>query len=754
MYTKKKQFTRKGGKWSGKYFRGFKCARLLKERMFDVNNAKAKEKYEEKCKDVPSLIHSFKTDEEIKEILEKKKVGKLNEKTITVAKTVPIFVTEEDARAIEKRREARRKESAERKTKESVERKTKSKSASPRTKTAKLAAEAAEKSKEEARLTKANQAALAEQARLAEAALAEQARLAEAEQARILAEAAEQSRLAEAARLAAETAEQARLAAETADEARLAEQARLAAETAEQARLAAETAEQARLAAETAEQARLAAETAEQARLADEARLAVEAETARLASQLLSPVVYTKGNVRINIRFVDETLKQQFEKELQMESELKTNKDQFIQNYPEFTDLVHELQNIHGDTPFSTSCVDNCKRLFNEFWRQESQSTVFMLRLLCNSCIYHTHETPIEIQVLNSMSLFKSNLITITFPQQQQYTIFGLGPSGCGKSTISIPIFGLFPDIQSIVSLDGGIIRETSFAWNISAKFNGSQGLKNLNDLFNKINVKSILFHYLKLTTNFSLYVPETVSNIKSSVTTTSYINKFVIQNSTLIVILIWQHQNCQEVSCENKKECPFPQNYRCKGCDVSAISRSASEGKVYTGHMVYDLSMMNAYFGLRMKSVAHKFMIHNSGSANTSIILSNFANIKPEYDVNGIKIKFLSMFTTFEDLKSYRTAAEFMMENVPKPIVKPTPRPLDKGPRPAPPRTQFTPRTPISQRASTPRSNIAFPTFNSSPSAFSNLPTSALTEPTGELGGTRRKVSRKNKSRRRFPSK
>ena len=725
MYTQKKQFTRKGGKWSGKYFRGFKCARLLKERMFDVKNLNAKANYEEKCKDVPSWIHAFKTDQEIKEILEKKRVGKLNEKTITVAKTVPIFVTEEDARAIEKKREARRKESAERK---SAERKTKSKSASPRTKTAKLAAEAAEKVR-----------------------LKEEARLAEAERVRLAAEAAkkaEESQLAEAERV--------RLAAETAEKAE-AERVRLAAE-AERVRLAAE-AERVRLANEGIDKEAAEAAEAEQLRLAAEAeqlRLA-EAERVRLAGQLLSPVVYTKGSVKINIYFVDETLKQQFEKELQMESVLKTNKDQFIQDYPEFTDLFNELQNIRGDTPFSASCKDNCERVFDEFWSQESQSTVFMLRLLCNSCIYHIHETPIEIQVLNAMTQFTSNFITITFPQQKQYTIFGLGPSGCGKSTISIPIFGLFPDIQSIVSLDGGIIRETSFAWNVSSKFNLSQGLKNQNSLFNKINVKKVLIKFLKTVPNYTLYVPETLGTLLP----TLYLKPFIIQDSTVIVIFIWQHRNCKTGSCEEKKICPFPAKYRCRGCDVSAISRSVSEGKVYTGRRVYAFSMKNAYYGLQMSSVAYKFMIHNSGSANTSIIMSNFPGIKPEYHVNGIDIKFLVMNNDFTGLTTYEAAAQLMLENVQTKPVRPAPRPINRANQaPARLTSRFVPETPIGtpRRAVTPRSQSnasANSAFSSSPSAFSNLPTSSLTDdPTAVLGGTRRKVSRKNKSRRRVPSK
>ncbi len=269
----------------------------------------------------------------------------------------------------------------------------------------------------------------------------------------------------------------------------------------------------------------------------------------------------------------------------------------------------------HKDGLYAGACGSDCLK-FKAFWTHESKSTFYMLRFFCNSVMQHP-SFPISITIQKFSYLWSQCAYSINIPSKVRRVIMGVGPSGCGKSTVAKSIFTAFTreELDTVIAIDGGISRETSIAWMIASKYNKTNGIRDLYEIFNGISeTKTVLFDILKSDQyKCSFYIPETLASI------TKFTSKYTSLDPNWIAIVIWQHLHCDNKSCSRQSDCPYPENYRCEGCDIQGRQRALSEGKIYNSN-AYKMSM---YFAYRLMNESNcRFFVHNSGSRDRKSVV------------------------------------------------------------------------------------------------------------------------------------
>ena len=288
--------------------------------------------------------------------------------------------------------------------------------------------------------------------------------------------------------------------------------------------------------------------------------------------------------------------------------------------------LKQDTEHLYSTTPFSVSCkrygwANKCTEFISQ-WALESESTIYWLRFLSSSLVRVRGEPPtVTIEAWDDVWVHCKK--RIVFPNQSTRMIMGIGPSGCGKSTIAKTIFPWFPDIVTIVFIDGGISRETSLVWNIATAF--SNGISDLYKIFSKHSSKDELFTWLK-GHRCSFYVADTLSNGQTAQNFAYYkatgidrspdITKYTGLDPHWIALFIWQHLNTPK----SKKMCTYPDGYTCVGCDVSGKRRQVSEGKPYDSN-AYLISKHASL--LALKQSTHQFFIHNAGSDKAKTVIA-----------------------------------------------------------------------------------------------------------------------------------
>ena len=309
---------------------------------------------------------------------------------------------------------------------------------------------------------------------------------------------------------------------------------------------------------------------------------------------------------------------------------------------------------------FTSNNWVNCPCIkFQEVWKKECLSTTYMVRLICKSCKYlrlnedgdPTIQQPrlIVYNPTQDWADCKHNVL-LRVGDQTRRVIMGLGPSGCGKSTIAIQLFGCHKEIEYVWFIDGGISREESIAWRSAVlsvdKSSGIEGIANLYKMFHRIRKsKDDVFDFIKLF-KVSMYIPETLAGFNaanSMMATTiarSYranIRKYKIYDADWIGLLIFQHLN------SSTRNCPFPEGYKCSGCNIKAKEREKSEGKMYSSN-AYNASLVIG-FNTIMKS-NKQYIIHNSGGekGQKTFLLTNKEELAECANTNG-KGKLLAVF-------------------------------------------------------------------------------------------------------------
>lgn len=277
-----------------------------------------------------------------------------------------------------------------------------------------------------------------------------------------------------------------------------------------------------------------------------------------------------------------------------------------------------------------------------KIFQDEFNSTFFNLRLLQRmvTSLYNENRylvfktlTPGRI---NGCWVNDKQLINLEFKTVSEITsssesdgkrgllMMGLGPSASGKTHFARKLVEnktLKENFHPFLTIDGGLIRECSTAYQLVLNYFQSKGIKMIKNLkydgllgkvstkqskqslFNSEELKDPIRDYLikqKETFKFSLYVPETTPSIKK-------INKFGAcireKNGRIPLALICIFQ------C--KDSCKFSDPlYKCLGCKTSGKKREICEGKIYSGQS-YGLTLPT---GLALTKNPEKFMSIKGG--------------------------------------------------------------------------------------------------------------------------------------------
>lgn len=353
---------------------------------------------------------------------------------------------------------------------------------------------------------------------------------------------------------------------------------------------------------------------------------------------------------------------------------IKNLKDIYLKKYQKFKDAIsNSITNPPLDewvkcANNSSGTIPSCKENATKYIQFETESTLYYLIFLVNSFI---EQSPyIKLKLIfngsleqlngkweNDMKFFK--LDKDQFNKKSGRLIMGFGPSASGKTYWAKNIIQMlrgrdptnFP--SSFLSIDGGIMRETSITYQILknvAKEKKTKGFKNLagglSMLFSSGSVKKQVEKFLKQggQPKPNLYVPHTISEcgfdtgisenkqIRGCKKTTyqKYID--ITKDSKWIGLMIYQHKT--------RENCPFQEIYKCKGCTESGKEREIDEGKIYSSKY-WDTSYKH---GMRQykKAPGDKILIHNSGQIGFySLIYSpNLKFDESEFQRLNLKLK------------------------------------------------------------------------------------------------------------------
>ena len=292
-------------------------------------------------------------------------------------------------------------------------------------------------------------------------------------------------------------------------------------------------------------------------------------------------------------------------------------------------------------------CIDGCKDKLRPFIDVELSSTAYMLRLLSKSIV--SIEPSIKLIID-----FKYNTDTITGiweedqknitistsdadsdSEKHKRLIMGFGPSASGKTFWTEKLIEMigendksFPKI--FLSIDGGIARETSYAYqriiDEIKKNNNIDGFANLvadmggSSLFKSDTVKKAINKYLGAydVPPISLYVPTTASGCNNPYK--KYVD--ITKDKKWIGVYIWQH----------KTNCPYEDEFKCETTEVSGKAREKEEGKKFSSK-AYGRSNRSGRNYLRI-APGGQIDIHNSGSKDRKSIVTEY-DVREKYLLN-----------------------------------------------------------------------------------------------------------------------
>uniref|UniRef100_A0A6C0D4D2 Uncharacterized protein n=1 Tax=viral metagenome TaxID=1070528 RepID=A0A6C0D4D2_9ZZZZ len=283
-----------------------------------------------------------------------------------------------------------------------------------------------------------------------------------------------------------------------------------------------------------------------------------------------------------------------------------------------------------------------CGETLKDIITREIESTIYMLRLIFKSII--SIENTIEssnIFILNDKDakltgLWKddSQFINLNITQYKPRLIMGFGPSASGKTYNATQIINIFTQLDKdfpkvFLSIDGGIAREQSMAYQTIVYDLLSEGVLGLSGLvtgiqtfsiFNSDKVKKQLISYLASQTNkMSLYVPETLGSCLhvgfSPFDCRPKYKKYIdyTGDNQWIGLNIWQHKE--------GGNCTFADEFKCEGCKESGEKREIKEGKKYSGSQ-WQTSYNNGQREM-LTAVGGRYEIHNTGGKKTNGILN-----------------------------------------------------------------------------------------------------------------------------------
>ena len=294
------------------------------------------------------------------------------------------------------------------------------------------------------------------------------------------------------------------------------------------------------------------------------------------------------------------------------------------------SNIEKEMTNVSAQDGWKNNCGQKTPcTVTMAAWKAEANHPVFKALFLAQSVMYSTSQTPTVTITQNDASYTSET-------DKKVRTILGVGPSGCGKSYLAKQLFPCIPGLQTVVSNDGGTVRECSNAWMAATTLKPQgRGVSNFYDVFkNASNPKKVFDAYFS-TVKYSLYIPDTLVSLYFSVGLTDKIANWIknkgtrfqgdtsIEELPYVGILIMQH--CD--SCNSP--CPFTDIYKCIGCDTSGNKRAITEGKKWENTKItgfgdtYKVAMDQGY-DATMKSQFPIF-VHNSGfKDHKSIIVHN----------------------------------------------------------------------------------------------------------------------------------
>jgi hypothetical protein len=289
-------------------------------------------------------------------------------------------------------------------------------------------------------------------------------------------------------------------------------------------------------------------------------------------------------------------------------------------------------------------CVGPCQKILQHWIHLEVKSTAFFLRVLYNCLIGNKRNAKIEIQ--NPTGLIEDDIhnMKLDIKDNKSRLIFGFGPSASGKTFLLYEILDIlkkkeenFP--KTFISIDGGIIRESSIIYNTITSIifeNFNVGILNLSQpsILSSLHIDTMLFPQKKVKKklllllsknkqNYSLYVPETLSTCGTITRSKgkdpsckALISKYnkISKDDKWIGIMIYQH----------KENCSFPNEYACEGCVKSGKQRQLKEGKKYSKK-----SWSHSYeIGKKIMKEApgYSILIHNSGSKKRPSLITDFS--------------------------------------------------------------------------------------------------------------------------------
>jgi len=286
-------------------------------------------------------------------------------------------------------------------------------------------------------------------------------------------------------------------------------------------------------------------------------------------------------------------------------------------------------------------CKNECKYTLQYCIEQETSSTAYYIRLLCNSIICCKNNNKplilsirlkenVEVDALNGKWVDDVDKIIIS-GFETYYTsnnikprlIMGFGPSASGKTKLTYELIKLLIDVEgnqffpnTFISIDGGLIRESSLIYrtiiDLIRKQNHIAGFENLHasnkdkTIILSNHIKKLFIQTLinKYRNKISVYIPDTLGKCTTNCKKIIKMGIDLTGDNNWIGFLIWQHKKTTM--------CNYNSKFKCLGTIISGKIREINEGKKYSS-IAWKYSMYN---GLRMlnKSKSYKLIIHNSG--------------------------------------------------------------------------------------------------------------------------------------------
>ena len=372
------------------------------------------------------------------------------------------------------------------------------------------------------------------------------------------------------------------------------------------------------------------------------------------AEELESETDYKKYLASIDFDNMSDNDKVKLKKEI-IQKSFYDNEIYYFQGInTELTKVIQKM-NKSGNTNEWIECKSECEIYCLKMMSIEIYSTAYMLRLLSTSIIGDTVNYKI-LFIIKQEDILK---LTGKWENDSQYfdikttdsnsnetgrLIMGFGPSASGKTYCAKQIIDLMAKVditfpKFFLTIDGGIYREQSYIYQKIVqicKQNNIAGLSNLvsasvlttlKTIFDSSVIKKNMKKFLlsqknKNNQKINLYVPDTITACVVSCKSLYQDYIGITGDINWIGLVIYQHKS--------GKECPYPEQYKCVGCEESGKSREKKEGKKYSS-TAWSNSYRNGNDSIS-QAPTYRFRIHNSGGKNdgNNITIFEDLSVKP----------------------------------------------------------------------------------------------------------------------------